>query len=127
MKLRFFIPVLAAFLLSATLVLPAGCFYDNEEELYGPIDPGSCDTTAQSYQNDILPILEANCYSCHTEQNNISGNPFDTYAKLKNYVNAGRVHARINDASNPMPPTGLLPECDRAKIDAWINAGAANN
>ena len=121
--------VLVALLLSATLfalTLPAGCYYDNEEDLYGN-NPSNCDTLAMSYQNDILPLLQANCYGCHTESNNSSGNPFDTYAKLKLYVNAGRVHDRINNAANPMPPTGLLPDCDRAKINAWIGSGAPNN
>lgn len=118
---------LSLLMLFALLTVPTACFYDNEEDLYGGDGGSTCDTTAMSYANDILPILQANCYSCHTEASNVSGNPFDTYAKLKNYVNAGRVVARINDPTNPMPPTGLLPQCDRDKIEAWVNAGAPNN
>lgn len=124
---RTFFPASVLLLFFAfALALPTGCYYDNEEELYGS-DPAACDTAGMSYQNDILPLLQANCYECHTEANNIAGNPFDSYAKLKNYVDAGRVHARINDAALPMPPTGLLSDCNRLKIDAWINAGAPNN
>jgi hypothetical protein len=31
---------------------------------------------------------------------------------------------RIHDEANPMPPSGLLPESDRAVLDAWLQSGA---
>ena len=108
----------------AALTFPS-CYYDNEIDLYGS---NTCDTTAVSYANQIVPILQNNCYGCHDASNvSVSGSQFDSHLFLLDYVNSGSLSNRINDASNPMPPGELMDECNRAKIDAWINAGAPNN
>lgn len=101
------------------------CFYDSEEELYGTT--GGCDTTNIRYSVEVQTLLQNNCYSCHTVNSNVSGFPFETYETLLPYAQNGQLVSRINDAGNPMPPTGLLPDCDREKIEAWVNAGAPKN
>lgn len=125
LKRSFFILLTAAFF-SFLAVLPSGCYYDNEEDLYAG-GTGACDTVSVSYSADIQPILAANCYECHSDGSNVAGFTFDAHAELKNYADGGSLVARINDASNPMPPSGLLSSCDREKIEAWVKAGAANN
>lgn len=109
----------------ALLVLPSGCAYDNEEELYGP--EAACDTTAMRYSVEIKEILQDNCYSCHTVANNISGYPFEDFDVIHDYAISGTLVARINDPINPMPQTGLMSLCNRQKIEAWVKAGAPNN
>lgn len=109
----------------ALLALPTGCAYDNEEELYGPVE--SCDTTGMRYSVEIKQILQDNCYSCHTETANISGYPFEDFEILRNYAVTGTLVTRINDHITPMPQSGLMDLCKRQKIEAWVNAGALNN
>lgn len=116
-----------AAVLALLLTLPQACYYENEEELY----PGSttCDTTGITYTAVIAGIIQNNCSGpdCHGAEPNLSGYPFDNYQAIRNYALGpdSKLLERINDAANPMPKGGpLLPECERAKIRAWVNAGA---
>lgn len=107
-----------------------GCYYDNEEELYPSGGVSTCDTTNVSYLSTVEPVLSTNCYICHgngAQQGNVS---FDSYEKLKVYVDNGRFFGAISHASgfSPMPKGGnKLPDCTLSKIQSWINAGAPNN
>lgn len=113
-------------LVMASVVFTAGCYYDNEEDLYGA--PGGCDTTDVRYAGDVLAILQNQCYSCHAVSSNVAGSPFDTYATLKPYAQDSTLLSRINTPGpGQMPPTGLMNACDRQKIEAWIKAGALDN
>jgi hypothetical protein len=48
-------------------LLWGGCTKDNVEQLQGA--PVTCDTVDQHFA-DILPIIQANCYSCHGHTDN---------------------------------------------------------
>ena len=111
--------------LTLLVAVPQACYYDNEEELY----PGGtvCDTSNVRYSVEVLNIVENNCYSCHSQGSNVSGFPFDSYAALRDYALNGKLVERTNDAISPMPQGGLLPDCQRAVLRAWVNAGAPNN
>lgn len=108
------------------LAVPPGCYFDNEQELYG-IDPNSCDTTAISYSAYIKPLIANNCLSCHAPGTVQESTPLSTYENVRDYAELGLLVSRTNDTNTPMPQSGLLPECDRNKIRAWVNAGAPNN
>jgi len=109
----------------ALFSLPSACTYNNEEDLYGPVE--TCDTVGMRYSVEIRQILENNCYSCHTVANNISGYPFEDFETLHDYAVSGTLVARINDTVKPMPESGLMSLCNRQKIEAWVNAGAPDN
>ena len=109
----------------ALFSLPAACTYNNEEELYGPVE--TCDTVGMRYSVEIKQILEENCYSCHTVANNISGYPFEEFETFHDYAISGTLVDRINDVVKPMPESGLMSLCNRQKIEAWVKAGAPNN
>ncbi len=105
----------------------SSCYYDVEELLY----PNSgCQTANMSYQNNIAPILERNCYVCHSAAANISGITLEGYSQLIQFVNNGRLLGAIRHESgfSPMPQNAakLIP-CDIAKIEQWIADGAPNN
>ena len=106
-------------------VIPA-CYYDNEEELYGTT-PGVCDTVAVKYSTVIKPLLDNNCTTCHSAAGSQSDILLESYDQVKAYVNDNALVTRTNDTNNPMPPVGLMSECDRNKIKAWVKAGAPNN
>lgn len=105
----------------------SSCYYDVEEELY----PGmACDTANVSYAEDIVPILTANCYVCHSQAINTANITLEGYQNLLEYVNNGRLLGAIKHevGFSPMPKNApKLVECNIEKIETWINAGAPNN
>lgn len=101
------------------------CYYDNEVEQYGVV---VCDTTDISYSADIWPIINSNCISCHAPGGEQEFSPFDTYDGLKAYTFNREIVDRVYaNGVNLMPPTGELSDCNKLKIEAWVNAGAPNN
>lgn len=119
---------LLMFLIFASIVLgPSACYYDNEEDLYGTA-PGGCDTVGMRFSVEVKAIFDANCARCHVPGSaQYSGIPLATHAQMEAAAKNGKLVGRINNASSPMPPSGLMPACDRARIEAWVRAGAPNN
>jgi cytochrome c5 len=101
--------------------MTGGCYYDNEEYLYG-----ACDTTAVTYSVNIAPIMSGSCNSCHTGAGASGGVITSTYTDLKVVAASGQLWGAVNHASgfSPMPPTGIkLGTCELNRIKAWINQG----
>ena len=104
--------------------LTTGCYYDNEEYLYG-----TCDTTNVTFSKDIKPILDANCINCH------SGGAIDltNYNGVLAKVNDSTLYKAISysysgaNSSKNMPTAGKLDDCSINKVKAWIDEGAINN
>ena len=99
----------------------------NEEELFGDRD---CDTSLVTYSESIFPIIQNNCYECHSGSNPISFRNFEGYNNFVLYVNSGRVYGAVNHLSgfSHMPKDRKkLPECELGKINKWIREGALNN
>ena len=100
----------------------------NEEDLFRKKE---CDTSAVTYSGNILPILQRNCYGCHSGANPISGRSFEGYDNFYFWaVEQGRVYGAVNHLSgfSPMPKNNpKLPECELAQINKWIREGARNN
>lgn len=112
----------------ALVALPAGCYWDNEEDLYGPDPTTNCDTTGIRFSVEIKQIMIDNCNSCHLSSSaSYSGIPYETYDQFKAVALNGKLMDRINNQAAPMPQTGLMSLCNRLKIEAWVNAGAPNN
>jgi uncharacterized membrane protein len=111
-------------LLGMFMTFQSACYYDNEQELYGST---TCDTTAVKYSTKIKPMIQDNCISCHSSSGSQPGFPMDTYDQVKAYALNGKLVLRTNDTLVPMPQTGLMSDCNRLTIKAWVNAGAPNN
>ncbi|TNE50715.1 MAG: hypothetical protein EP344_17135 [Bacteroidetes bacterium] len=110
------------------VVLPYGCYWDNEEDLYGPDPTTSCDTVGMRYSVEIEEIMSTHCNSCHISTSpTYSGIPYESHAQLKAVADNGKLLDRINNQAAPMPETGLMSLCNRLKIEAWVKAGAPNN
>jgi hypothetical protein len=76
-----------------------------------------------SYSNDIVPILQSNCFSCHS--GTTPGQPdLRTYTQLKDRIVA---FEKVVVIDKTMPQGGQLSQSDINKIKSWINDGAKNN
>ena len=104
-----------------------GCAYESEEELF-PSD--GCKVDNVSYNAQVVPILETNCYSCHGIGINTSGITLEGYSNLITRVNSGRLLGAIKRESGfpPMPQNApMLPDCFIRQIEEWIGDGAPDN
>lgn len=107
---------------SLAIFAPSACYYDNEVEQYGQ---STCDTVAVSFSQDIQPILNASCTSCHAPGGEQAGTPFTNYTEVSNFYN--QITERVQGIGGIMPPSGAISDCNQLKIAAWVNAGAPNN
>ncbi len=114
----------ATSILAAAMVF-GSCYYDVEEELYPSLD---CTTSGATYSSVVEPIIRANCYNnCHNAATNIANITLEGYANLKVYVDNGQLLGAIKHSAgfSPMPKNAAkLVDCNIAKIEAWITAGA---
>ena len=97
-----------------------------------PPGGATCDTVGMTYTNDIIPILNANCYGCHGTGNTAGsgGILLEGYANLKPYADNGVLKGNITHAPGFVAmPYGLpkLDDCTINKILDWINQGSPNN
>lgn len=91
---------------------------------------GNCDTVNMKYAANVLPIIQANCYSCHGNGLSQRGVSLDSYNKVKQQADNGNLIGVITHASGyPAMPFGLpkLADCDINKIKDWVARGALNN
>lgn len=117
-------------LLGWGLVGLTACYYDKEELLYGAPAPCTDTTGTISYTAKVVPILQTNCYGCHSGGNPSGGQAMGTYTADKTMASSGKLVGVITHATgfSPMPKGGAkLSACQIAVIQKWIQAGAPNN
>ena len=129
-KMKLVAPLVGLFLITFLI----SCTYDKAEEVDPVIFTGS-------FNADILPIIETNCYSCHSSTATDPERPgyafFDDFNELKRYalkpstVNAEltTLQARLRHFEFPGMPfkKDPLPESEIQLIESWISGGAPNN
>ena len=109
------------------MIVFSSCYYDVAETLY---PAGTCITTNMSYANDINPILQQNCFSCHSADANNGNVILEGYNQLMPNITNGHLLKAIKHESgiSPMPQsTTPLSSCEISKIEQWILQGAQNN
>jgi cytochrome c5 len=118
----------------SALAILVSCSKDNETDVNN--NPGNggnngCDTASMKFSANVQPILETNCYSCHSNTTfSISGVKLQDHADVKARAENGSLLGTISHAAGfpPMPQGGSkLSACNINKIRAWINQGALNN
>lgn len=108
-------------------LLATSCYYDVEEEIYPTVD---CQINEMSYVSDILPIIQADCYTCHSVAANFGNVTLEGYDKIKQYVDNGSLLGVVSHdpGYSPMPKNGAqILQCEIEKIESWIIDGALNN
>lgn len=118
-------------LLTFCLLLLSACESKNEEELF-PEDLSGCDTLSVSYQLQILPLFESQCFpSCHEALAQLGGFNMEVFTEVQSRAKSGLIFEVLNlPRGNPraMPLGGnFLPQCDLLRIKAWAEQGALNN
>jgi hypothetical protein len=115
---------------SVFLLILVSCYYDNEEVLYPQIST-SCDTTNVTFSATVVPIMNNNCYSCHSNKTAASyGNNIrlEYYSDVVSHMD--RVTGSVKHLSgfSPMPKTGgSIKTCSINQLDIWVRNGMPNN
>lgn len=120
------------FLIITSLLTLSACYYDHEEILYGANSGQPCTDTVGtvSYAQKVVPILQSNCYGCHTGGAPSGNQLMGTYAADKAMAQNGKLLGTINHAAgySPMPKGGAkLGTCQIAVIKKWVDGGMLNN
>lgn len=79
-----------------------------------------------SFATDVLPIMQDQCFSCHSPGNN-TGYIFTDHASIANQTTA-IIGAMRGDGYDLMPQGGpALPDSLIQKIRCWVQQGKLNN
>jgi len=87
----------------------------------------NCDTLNLTYK-DIQPVLEKNCYKCHSGNAPSELFNLETYSQVKEKGDEGKLFGAINHLPGfkPMPRKApKLEGCELAGFNAWIRNGMA--
>lgn len=76
-----------------------------------------------TYEKNIQPIIQNNCLTCHGSVNPSANLTLETFTQVNNAAQSRNLIQRLNNATNPMPPSGLLPAEQRALFDKWVQDG----
>ena len=106
----------------------SGCVKDSEEDKLGGY--GFCKESQVSFSENVQPILNQDCVSCHTGPGAENGVVLDSYSGVVASVNDGLFMPVIKQDAGYIPmPTGKpkLNDCKIATLQKWIDEGMVNN
>lgn len=109
----------------AILALLFNCSSSSGDDLNNDPDPDP-DPTAVTYNNTVQSIISGNCLNCHGSPTaNGAPTSYTTFTQVKNGIDG--IINRINNASNPMPQSGLMSQENRDLIQQWKDDGLLEN
>ena len=120
--------LLKSFFVIGIVIFMQSCYYDNVEDLYPQLLV--CDTTNVTYSNNVWPVINANCTSCHGGGAPAGNIRLENYNDISSAANNGSLLGTIRHENgwSPMPKGGgKLNNCDIAKIETWVNQGTPDN
>lgn len=79
-----------------------------------------------SFSNDIRPVVDNFCTTCHAGDNPEGEMVLTSYQDVRKHIEQGDLLERIDDAKDPMPPSGRLPLGTRRLFHAWAQGGFLN-
>lgn len=112
------------------LFLFSACYFDNKEELYQNLSQ-PCDLSNVSFQNDIKPIMTANCSfsGCHDSNTSAGGLDLSVFSGVSSSGKSGVLLNRLKGIGGSQMPqsAGPLSNCQIQVIQEWVSAGALEN
>lgn len=108
-----------------TILIGGLLLFSCTREKVTPIDQ-QCNSTI-SFSTDVLPIMEANCVSCHQPGNASGGYDLSSYTAIS--ANANAILGSMKANGYQLMPQGgpALPDSTIQKISCWINQGKLDN
>lgn len=109
--------------------LVVSCTKQNEEHFQSQMT-SNCDTSKIKFSLNVLPIIQANCYSCHGNGRKFGGIDLNGFDKIKfQAINSDLLQVINHSSGYPaMPPNKpKLSSCDIDKITSWVNHGGPDN
>jgi hypothetical protein len=84
-------------------------------------------TTIISFSNEVVPIIQANCISCHDQGNASGGFDFSSYTSIS--ANANAILNSMKANGYQLMPIGgpALPDATIQKVKCWIEQGKLDN
>lgn len=79
-----------------------------------------------SYTNDIRPVVNNFCTTCHAGDDPEGEFVLTSYKDVRKHTEKGKLLKRINDADDPMPQSGLMPQYMRRLFQKWKDGGFVN-
>lgn len=79
-----------------------------------------------TYDEDVKPILDKNCFSCHSNKQHSGGVKLEDISDVKFWANSGGLYDQIIsfDGNPPRMPRGYqLTDCETITIKKWIDNG----
>jgi uncharacterized membrane protein len=89
-----------------------------------------CDTSAVSFSNGIMPIVELSCLGCHSGANPSGDLLLTNYEEIKFIAETGILMSSVSqDGQAVAMPLNLppLPDCQIDMFALWIAAGTPDN
>lgn len=80
-----------------------------------------------TYDSNVEPIISRECKGCHSGSSPSGNLKLETYSQVRSSTENGNLLNRINNVSNPMPQSGLMPLADRNIILDWSNNNYLEN
>ena len=120
--------ILVVLLLLISLLIICSCTNDHEDDLIiaveptEPIEPTD-PIVLKNYNDDVKPIIDNNCVNCHSNGGSASFYLLENYDQVRASAASGSLYSRMTDATNPMPPSGILPGTVTQIIEDWTIDG----
>lgn len=80
-----------------------------------------------TYENTARAILDNACIECHNVNEQTAGVRLDAFEFAFIEADNGRMITRMTSTTNPMPPSGNLPDNLIQDIMDWIDDGILEN
>jgi len=80
-----------------------------------------------TYENTAKAILDSACVECHNINEQTAGVRLDAFEFAFIEANSGIMLQRMTNTTNPMPPSGNLPNNLIQDITDWIDDGILEN
>jgi len=109
------------------LILCMFGFTSCERNSLSELTPELEEVNVVTYENTARAILDSACVECHNINEQTAGVRLDVFDFAFIEADNGRMLARMTDPTNPMPPSGNLPDNLIQGIIDWVDDGILEN